>query len=206
MKLRGLFPSLGAGGSLIAAAACAFALLGGLLAFRGEKPATAEANSGSVVMPGGTLGVQTSSPGAVEGVVTLAAAAQETARPQPAPRRDQPRGSVRRGGTRTPPPPAATNPSPPADTPATDAPAPAPRPTPAPDAPDTPAAPTAPVIPRGTVQRTVEETRGAVQPIVDTVPDPVQAPVERVADAVEDVAGTVDETVDGLTGGLLPPD
>ena len=202
MKMRGLFPSLGAGGSLIAAAACAFALLGGVLAFRGETPATAEANSGSVVMPGGTLGVQTPSPGAVEGVVTLASAAQETARPQQhASRPSQPRGSVRRGGPRTTPPSGGT-PSPPAETPATDAPA--PRPTP--EAPETPAAPEAPAIPRGTVQRTVEQTRGAVQPVVDAVPEPVQAPVERVVDTVEEVAGTVDETVDGLTGSLLPPD
>jgi hypothetical protein len=205
MTLRGLFPSLGAGGSLIAAAVCAFAVLGGVLAFRGEAPATAEANSGAVVMPGGTLGVLTSSPGVVDTVVALAQSGQQAARSAAPQRRRQTVASVRHGGTRTAPPTRAS-PSPPAETPTTDAPAPAPRPTPAPEAPETPAAPEAPAIPRGTVQRTVEQTRGAVQPVVDTVPEPVQAPVERVVDTVEDVAGTVDETVDGLTGALLPPD
>ena len=200
MKLRGLFPSLGAGGSLIAAAACAFVVLGGVLAFRGENPGTAEANSGSVVVPGATRGVQKSSPGAVDGVVALADAGRRTARPRPVRRRGQTRGSTLRNGSRTPPSTGRTPSVPaPAETPADDDDrASAPDPTP------TPAAPQAPAIPSGTVQRAVEQTRGAVQPVVDTVPEPVQAPVERVADTVQEVAGTVDETVDGLTGTLLP--
>ena len=43
MTVRGLLPSLGAGGSLIAAAACALAVFGGVLAFRGENPPAAQA-------------------------------------------------------------------------------------------------------------------------------------------------------------------
>src|SRR5215217_632858 len=52
MTLRGLVSSLGAGGSLIAAAVCALAVFGGVLAFRGEDPGTAEARGGDVVMRG----------------------------------------------------------------------------------------------------------------------------------------------------------
>jgi hypothetical protein len=203
MKLRGLFPSLGAGGSLIAAAACAFAVLSGVLAFRGENPGTAQANSGEVVVPGRHVRAQTSSPSAVDTVVALAETGQrQAARSQP--RRER-RAAVRRvaqrpvprAGTRpaAPTPPASTAPgrgraTPPAAT------------APAPAAPQPPAAPATPELP--SVERTVEQTRGAVKPVIDAAPEPVQAPVERVADAVQHVAGTVDETVDGLTDPLLP--
>jgi hypothetical protein len=203
--LRGLFPSLGAGGSLIAAAVCAFAVLGGVLAFRGESPGTAEANDGAVVVPGRTVRAQTSSPGVVDTVVALAQSGPQAARSAPPQRRRQTVASVRRGSTRTTPPTGASPSVPaPGDAPSPGGRVTAPAATPAPPAPEAPTAPKTPELP--SVQRTVEQTRGAVQPVVDTVPEPVQARVERVADTVEDVAGTVDQTVDGLTGALLPPD
>src|SRR4051812_2906596 len=55
MTVRGLFPSLGAGGSLIAAALCALAACGGPLASRGDSPGTAEANDGSAALPAGAV-------------------------------------------------------------------------------------------------------------------------------------------------------
>jgi len=203
MKLRGLFPSLGAGGSLIAAAACAFAVVGGVLAFRGENPGTAQANSGDVVVPARNVRAQTSSPGVVDTVVALAHSGQEAARAER--QRGRTRAAVRRSEPRTTPR-AGTTPAAPApvDTPSSGGRTTAPVAKPAPARPDTPATPDAPAIPTGTVQRTVDQTRGAVQPVVDVAPEPVQAPVERVADTVQDVAGTVDETVDGITGPLLP--
>ena len=46
MDVRGLIASLGAGGSLIAAALCAAALVGGIVAFRGEPAACAAKRCG----------------------------------------------------------------------------------------------------------------------------------------------------------------
>ena len=54
VNLRGLMTSLGAGGSLIAAALCAAVLVGGLLAVRGVVDGPAEANVGDVTVPGAT--------------------------------------------------------------------------------------------------------------------------------------------------------
>src|SRR5215217_3942221 len=73
MNMRGLFPSLGAGGSLIAAAVCALAVFGGVLTFRGEHPGTAEADSGDVVVAGREVRGQTSSPGLVSTALRRAA-------------------------------------------------------------------------------------------------------------------------------------
>ncbi|HEX5621684.1 MAG TPA: hypothetical protein VFX51_24880 [Solirubrobacteraceae bacterium] len=204
MTLRGLIPSLGAGGSLIAAAVCAFAVFGGVLAFRGENPGTAQANSGDVVVPGRKVRAQTSSPGVLDTVVALAQTGRRQAARAPRVRGDARRVSVRRRGAARTAPRAGTTPAAPAtpDTPPAAGRATPPAATPSPAAPDTPAAPATPELP--SVKRTVEQTRGAVQPVVDAAPEPVQAPVERVADTVQDVAGTVDETVDGLTGTLLP--
>ncbi len=78
MHMRGLIPSLGAGGSLIAAALCAVALFGGTLAFRGEAGGTAEANAGAVTLPSRTVRAQTSSSGLVETVLTLATVGRQT--------------------------------------------------------------------------------------------------------------------------------
>jgi hypothetical protein len=203
MKLRGLFPSLGAGGSLIAAAVCAFAVLSGVLAFRGENPGTAQANSGDVVVPDRSVRTQTSSPGVLDTVAALAQTGQQqAARDQ---RRREPRELVRRSERRFTPRGGTTPAAPaPTDTPTAGGRTTPPAAAPAPESPNPnpPAAPGTPELP--SVQHTVEQTRGAVQPVVDTVPEPVRAPVNRVVDTVEDVAGTVDETVNGLTGPLLP--
>src|SRR5215207_414620 len=99
MNLRGFFPSLGAGGSLIAAAVCALAVFGGVLAFRGENPGTAQANSGDVVVPARTVRARTSSPGLVDTVVALAASGQDAAARTERPRRRQTRVATRRRGT-----------------------------------------------------------------------------------------------------------
>src|SRR5215217_5164687 len=208
MNMRGLFPSLGAGGSLIAAAVCALAVFGGVLTFRGENPGTAEADSGDIVVAGREVRAQTSSPGLVSTALSLAATARSAARAE-APRRLQTRhrttlrrgATVRRGGGTRP----RTG-----GTPSTPAPGPSGSrggdsiATPTPNAPPPSAPPAKPELSKGTVEHAVEQTRGAVQPVVDAVPQPVQAPVEQVADTVEDVAGTVDETVEGVTGILLP--
>ena len=64
MNLRGLMTSLGAGGSLIAAALCAAALVGGIIAVRGAAGGAAEANTGDVTMPRATAPpVRTPAPG-----------------------------------------------------------------------------------------------------------------------------------------------
>ena len=49
--MRGIVPSLGAGGSLIAASLCAFVVLSAMFAFRDEGGGTAEARSGQGTMP-----------------------------------------------------------------------------------------------------------------------------------------------------------
>lgn len=206
MNVRGIFPSLGAGGSLIAAVLCAAAVVGGGLAFRDEPGSSAEANAGDVVVPGRTARAQTSSPGLVRTVVALTETGQEARRAERLRRaatRQRAR-APRRGATLTP---AAPTPRP--STPSAPAPSggsggrgssSAPKPSSPVPVPSTPAPP----VPSGTVERVVEQTRSAAQPVVDAVPPPAKAPVQDVVDTVEHVAGTVDQTVDGVTGTLLP--
>src|SRR3954451_5840782 len=79
MNVRGIFPSLGAGGSLIAAVLCAAAVFGGALAFRGGGSGAAEANAGDVTVPSRTGRAQTSSSGLVSPVVALAAVGRQAA-------------------------------------------------------------------------------------------------------------------------------
>jgi hypothetical protein len=200
MNVRGLFPSLGAGGSLIAAALCAVALVGGGLAFRGEGPGAAEANAGDIVVPGRTVRAQTTSPTALSTVLALAAAGREAAaepRAATRPRRVRTRVRAAPPTQRTSPPrvtapssPGATAPAAPGTRPSVSSPIPAPTPVPAPT----------PTVPSGTVETVVEQTRAAAKPVVDAVPAPAQQPVQEVVDTVESVAGTVDQTVDGVTG------
>jgi hypothetical protein len=193
MNMRGIFPSLGAGGSLIAAVLCAAAVFGGALAFRGEGTGTAEANAGDVTVPSRTVRAQTSSSGLVKTVLTLATVGRQ-ATPRPAARR--PRARTR-----------ATTPRAPARRPRVTLSA----PVPAAPAPARPTAPTAtptppPVTERatGTVERTVEQVRQVAQPVVDALPQPAQEHADSITGTVQQVAGTVDQTVDGVTGGLLP--
>jgi hypothetical protein len=203
MKVRGLLPSLGAGGSLIAAALCALAVFGGVLAFRGDRPGTAHASSGELTVPAGAVRARIASRSRLHDVIALARAA--VAAPRPAAVR---RPVRRRARLTAPRPRSVTRPAAPPTTPRT-TPVTAPA-TPAPAAPPAaatpaPALPSPPVVAgSGAVQHVVQQTRAAAQPVVDVAPAPVQAPVEQVADTVEQVAGTVDQTVDGLAGPLRP--
>jgi hypothetical protein len=194
VNLRGLITSLGAGGSLIAAALCAFAIVGGLLAVRGAVGSAAEANAGDVIVPGARQAPgQTATP-----VVPVADGAAVAAVERRARSRSRPRRAPERR-------------------------LPATRPVPAPPASDAPQAddrsgttgegagggsasaappPATGEAPR-TVQGVVRQTREAIAPVVEAVPEPVQAPVEEVVGTVEDVAGAVDETLAPVTG-LLP--
>ena len=54
VNLRGLVTSLGAGGSLIAAAICALVIVGGIIAVGGVPDSDARADSGDVVVPAAT--------------------------------------------------------------------------------------------------------------------------------------------------------
>ena len=195
MTVRGLFSSLGAGGSLIAAALCAAALVGGIVAFRGDAGDAAEANTGDVTVPAATA---TGSGSAT--ATGAAAAAGGAARPGPA------GAVVRRGGVRqrparstprrgTAPAPRSPGGSPSAPDPQGSAPA-----APAPPTADDPAPSVAPPV---SLKRTVEQTRDTVAPVVGAAPAPVQPPLKAVGDTVEAVAGTVDQALAPVVG-LLP--
>jgi hypothetical protein len=181
MNVRGLFPSLGAGGSLIAAVLCAAALFGGTLAFRGEAGGTAEANSGVVTLPSRTVRAQTTSSGLVETVLTLVTVGRQTprgdARRRPRPRRQQTAATPRQEtAPRVAITPRATAPAapPPAQS------------TPAPD----------PVT--GTVERAVEQVHAVADPVIQQVPDPAEHHAESLTETVDQVAQTVDETANNL--------
>jgi hypothetical protein len=191
MNVRGIFPSLGAGGSLIAAVLCAAAVFGGALAFRGGGSGTAEANAGDVTVPSRTVRGQTSSSGLARTALSLATVGRQTARRTPARPRDRARTRTRPHRTSTTPRPALTPTTPPADT----------------DTPVAPAGNNAPPLTEqatGAAQRTVQQVRTVAQPVIDQVPRPAQQHAESVTDTVQQVAGTVDQTVDVVTGGLLP--
>jgi hypothetical protein len=196
VNLRGLITSLGAGGSLIAAALCAFVIVGSLLAVRGAVDGSAEANVGDVTLPSATPAAEeTAGPRAPTAAAPGAAAVERRravqrrrtasrhrapARPvSPAPAGETPAASNETGTTgegagggsetRAPAPPPATGEE---------------------------------AAPR-TVRGVVRQTREAVAPDIEAVPEPVQAPVDEVVDTVEDVTGVVDETLAPVTG-LLP--
>jgi len=71
--MRGLIPSLGAGGSLIAAALCALAVVGGMVAFRGDSRGAAAAGSGELTLPAGEVRARTNARSAPRGPQTVAA-------------------------------------------------------------------------------------------------------------------------------------
>jgi hypothetical protein len=185
MNVRGLIPSLGAGASLIAAALCAVALVGGTLAFRGGAGGTAEANAGDVTLPSRTVRAQTSSSGLVEPVLTLATVGRRTA---PTDRPARPR--LRRRVTTVTPgretaPRATIRPRTPA--PAAAAPA-----APAPTAPRPAEATPAPDAVTGTVQRAVAQVHAVADPVMQHVPDPAGQHAESLTQTVDQVAQTVD--------------
>jgi hypothetical protein len=194
VNLRGLITSLGAGGSLIAAALCAFVIVGGILAVGGAIDGPAEANTGDVVVPRATAAAEESAP--ADSSPESAPADSAVTERRAAPRR-RARTQRRRGTT-----PVA--PSPATDAPSTDersgttgegaggGPGPA-EPAPPPATGDAPRP----------VTRVVRQTREAVAPVVEAAPEPVQAPVDDIVDTVEDVTGVVDETLAPVTD-LLP--
>jgi hypothetical protein len=184
MNVRGIFPSLGAGGSLIAAVLCAAAVFGGALAFRAGGSGTAEANAGDVTVPSRTVRAQTSSSGLVGTVVSLATVGRQAARDTAARPRARARTRTRKRRTAT---------TPRADTPTA---------TPVATASATPTQSAPPVTDQvtGTAQRTVEQVRRVAQPVIDQVPRPAQQHADSVTETVDQVAGTVD----AVAGGLLP--
>jgi hypothetical protein len=185
--MRGLLPSLGAGGSLIAAALCALAVFGGVLAFRGDTARTAEADTGDLALPAGEVRART--------------VAQTSPRTPTAATRARPRRLVtsRRRDIAAPPPPPVAAPR--AET------APKHRPTTPPDDIRTSAPPpgvATPPPPR--VERTLAQIRAAARPVIERAPQPVETPVNAVGDTAQQVAGTLDQTVgngDDTVGGLL---
>jgi hypothetical protein len=199
--MRGLFPSLGAGGSLIAAALCALAVFGGVLAFRGEDPGTAEGESRDLGLPAAEVRARTvaqTAPRVHETTVSPRAAATRarTLRRDTAPASRRVIATLPRPNVGTPRPETAPKtPTAPTAPPATSTPA------PTADATGTPTLlpPVATPAPPS-VERAVAQTRAAAQPVVELAPQAVQAPVNALGATVQQVAGTVDQTV----GGLLP--
>jgi hypothetical protein len=177
--------SLGAGGSLIAAALIAAALVGGLLAFRGAVDEPAEARGGDVTLP--SASAVAGEPSAPEAPAAGSARTAVAERRAPPPRRRA--GAQRWRSTRPVPLPPMSDPprtetgttGEGADGGSEEAPP-----------------PTTGDRPR-TVARVVERTREAVAPVVEAAPEPVPPTVDQVVDTVADVADTVDETLAPVT-------
>jgi hypothetical protein len=202
MRTAGFAPSLGAGGSLVAAAAVVALLASALLAFHDWPSGSARGDTGTATLPGVAPHRVAHKPAArhrstapVAGATAVARRSAPAARPA---RRSgtpalRPAGGTRRGqapvsatvpSTTSPAPAPARSPSPPAAT------RPAPTPTPAPTA-------------TGVVGRTVQTVRKVVAPVVKALPAPVQAPVNAVGDTVQKVGDGVDGAL-GEAGIRLP--
>jgi hypothetical protein len=190
MRLRGLLPSLGAGGSLVGAAVVVLVVVSGLLAFDGwPGGASARGDEPTLVLAGPPRSV--TAPGDAPGpaaAAAAAAAALATGDTAPAPR-----------------PPARR--TPPASVPAGSPPAPVP-PAPAPVAPPAPASPPprgagspAPALPPVTPvpDRPAGDVVEAVTELVPALPQAVQP----VADTATGVLGDAAVVVDGVAGGVL---
>jgi hypothetical protein len=198
-SLRGLVTSLGAGGSLIAAALCALVIVGGILAVREATGGTARGEAGDVVMPGATdvASVPSDSPEPAASRAERRAVVRgdrPAARRRPARRQTiatRPRRSAPRLDASSPPAtPVGSSPS--ESSPSESSPA-----------GSAPSAPSTGDQQPGTVRRVVAQTRESVEPVAEAVPEPVQPVVDDVVVIVDDVAGTVDETLAPVTG-LLP--
>jgi hypothetical protein len=182
--------SLGAGGSLIAAALCAAAFVGGLLAVGDAVDGAAEARDGDVTVP--AAGVAPDPATAEPDLPTAAAAAAAaTAAERRAPARRAPERSLRPRNETTAPAPPVRTPSVGRDTTSTGE-----------DAgggsgSSDPKPPPAEGRPAGPVRRTVDQARETVAPVVDAAPEPVQPVVDEVVTVVEEVVAPVTD--------LLPP-
>jgi hypothetical protein len=215
---RGLVPSLGAGGSLVAAAVVGVLLLSGVVAFRGWPGAgAAHASAGAALAPARAVAATDQAPRLRHPLALIA-----KARPAPVARRRtsaalphvpnaapaHTRATPRAAAHAAPAP--RHRPAPPART------APPPAPAPAPGHATTPAAtptsrpaPERPLIPVPTPAPTPVTPPPVVVPQrpVTTVVDTVQRAVPRVpvVDATLDrTAATVDDVVDGATGTVEP--
>jgi hypothetical protein len=194
VNLRGLITSLGAGGSLIAAALCAFVIVGGIIAVGGAIDRPAEANAGDVVVPSATVAAEESAPadGSPESAPADSAVAERRAAPRRRARTQRQRGTT-----------------PVASPPATEAPATDERSGTTGERAGGGSGPAEPAPPPATgdaprpVTRLVRQTREAVAPVVEAAPEPAQAPVGQVVDVVEDVGEVVDDALEPVTG-LLP--
>lgn len=199
--------SLGAGGSLIAAALCAAAFVGGLLAVGDAVDGAADGRDGDVTVPGANVSVPEASdpvelPNADATAATAATAATTAPERRATVRRDRrraPAHSLRpRGETTAPAAPVRSPSGGSNDTSSTGEDAGGGSGT------DAPASPPAEGRPTGPVRRTLDETRKAVAPVVEAAPEPVQPTVDEVVTVVDQVAGTVDEVIAPVTD-LLPP-
>jgi hypothetical protein len=205
--LRGFLPSLGAGGSLVAAALVVAAIVSGLFAFQGWPGADAAgADGGAVVLGDARGGVDArtvsapaaspasrpvrvaSAPGVVRRSRGGSASGRRTGAvvpraASPAPTPSAPATRPPGGRAATAPPPAAHTPEagPPA-TPSTPGPLPVP-------------VPAVPARPAGTI---VDD----VQQVVPPLAAPVQPAVGAVNHVLDETAATVDDTVQGVTGTL----
>jgi hypothetical protein len=217
IRARGLAPSVGAGGTIVAAGLCCLLFVSALLTFRSWPSDGGPGSDGSLLVrvpEAKAAGRVAEWPAPVSAAPARPArpdrpaAARRPARPvrggggAPA-ARVRFRGPQPRSGTVAPP---ASRPSAPAASPAQQQPASPPPSSPTrtsllPDTPKVPDPP--PVVPPGTVENTVRTARGVVDGVTQQLPPapPVVAqPVQQTLDTVQGAA----QTVDGVTGALLP--
>jgi len=221
--MRGLLSSLGAGGSLIAAALAALVLVSGFLAFR-DWPGGRTGDGGpEIAMPAAKEPARPATASDDDGSAPIAArddlAGDSAARPlavRRAPRSPRrttapsPGPTTGRGlapttgadpGSGTDPA-AGSDPGSPTGPAAGSDPGPVTDPEPGGDVPG------APEPSPGSARDAVQAARGTADPVVDALPEPARPPIEAAGDAAEQAAGTVDETVDSLApeiAGTLAP-
>jgi hypothetical protein len=211
MRRAGLLPSVGAGGSLVAAGVTVALLASGLLAFRDWPGGAARGADGTAALPGVPVKKASARRSAARTAVRASAARVAAAPARHRVRRAAADGGAIRRSSRTAPH-AATPVTTPAPARATPVAAPgaastpvsharAAKPGPLPIA--TPVPVPVPVPSVGSVQQTVSNVRHAVDPVVRALPQPVQAPVQQVGDVAQGAAGTVDGVL-GSAGIRLP--
>jgi len=211
LRVRGIAPSLGAGGSLVVAALCCLLLAAAVMTFR-DWPGGGEASpQGTLTMPTPATKAAGRSAAGPSAPLTAAAAAPATGRAAGA----RPgRSRVARRAPGSAPVPAGTNPPggaapvAPVSAPRRASPQPAASPPTASQPTATQPAASAPTVPvadprpapreTGPVEGTVEQVRRAEEQL--PLPPVVREPVQPVLDAVQEVG----RTVDGATGPLLP--
>jgi len=210
IRARGLAPSLGAGGTIVAAGLCCLLFVSALLTFRSWPSDGGPGSDGSLLV---RVPEAKAAGRAAERPAPVSAAparpvrtARRPARPvrggggAPA-ARVRFRGPQPRSGAPVPAPASPSRPVAPATQPTSPPPS---SPTRTRLLPETPKLPDPPrVVPPGTVENTVSTARGMVDGVTQQLPPapPVVAqPVQKALDTVQGGA----QTVDGVTGALLP--